>query len=66
MSCGEGHRHGLDPELLWMWLWQWCWLAAIAPIQPLAWEPPYAMGIAPRSKKKKKKKKSFRTIPLPQ
>jgi len=34
---------------------------ATAPIQPLAWEPPYAGGeaqeIAKRQKKKKKKKK---------
>ena len=27
-----------DPALLWLW----CRPAAIAPIQPLAWEPPYA------------------------
>ena len=32
-------------------------LAATAPIQPLAWELPYAESVAPRSKKKKKKKK---------
>ena len=35
-------RHGLDPVLLWLW----CRLAAIALIQPLPWEPPYAMGTA--------------------
>ena len=29
-----------DPSLLWLW----CRLAATAPIQPLAWEPPYAEG----------------------
>ena len=23
----------------------WCRLTAVAPIQPLAWEPPYAVGI---------------------
>ena len=31
--------------------------AAVAPIQPLAWEPPYATGIALKSKKKKKKER---------
>ena len=52
MSCGI---HGLDPELLWLW----CRPAATAPIPPLAWEPPYATGMAlKRQKDKKKKKKS--------
>ena len=31
--------------------------AATAPIWPLAWEPPYAVGAALKSKKKKKKEK---------
>ena len=31
-----------DPALLWLW----CRLAATAPIRPLAWGPPYAMGVA--------------------
>ena len=52
MSCGVGRRQGLDPELLWLW----CGLAAAAPIQPLAWERPYASGMALKGKKKKKKK----------
>ena len=30
-----------DLVLLWLWLW----LAAIALIQLLAWEPPYAAGV---------------------
>ena len=30
-----------DPKLLWLW----CRLAAVAPIQPLAWEPPYAAAL---------------------
>ena len=38
-----------DPALLWLW----CWPAAAAPVQPLAWEPPYAVGVALKSKKKK-------------
>ena len=48
MSCGVGHRCGSDPVLLWLWLW----LAAVAPIPPLAWEPPYAAGAALKRKKK--------------
>ena len=31
-------------ELLWR-------SAAVAPIRPLAWEPPYAMDVAPKSQK---------------
>ena len=53
MSCGVGLRHGLDPVLLGLW----CGLAAIAPVQPLAWEPAYAMVRPQKDKKKKKKKK---------
>ena len=41
-SCGVGHRRGSDLVLLWLWRRP----AAVAPIQPLAWEPPYAMGAA--------------------
>ena len=47
MSCGVGCRHGSDPSLLWLWHR----LAATASIQPLAWEPPYAMGAALEKKK---------------
>ena len=53
MSCGVGCRLGSDPVLLWLW----CRPAAVAPIPPLAWEPPYAMGAALKAKKKKKRKK---------
>ena len=59
VSCGVGHRHGLDPVLLWLL----CRPAAAAPIRPLAWKPPYAMGAALKSKKKKKD--TFK-IPIPQ
>ena len=31
--------------------------AATAPIRPLAWEPPYAVGTALKRKKKERKKK---------
>ena len=53
MSCGVGHRHGLDLGLLWLW----CRPVAITPIPPLAWELPYAADGALKSKKAKKKKK---------
>ena len=57
--CGsaEMNTHGCfaqwvgEPTLLWLW----CGPGAAAPIQPLAWEPPYAMGAAltPPTQKKK-------------
>ena len=50
MSYGVGHRLGSDPVLLWLWHR----LAAAAPIQLLAWELPFATGVALKSKKKKK------------
>ena len=64
MSCGVGCRRGSDHALLWLWRRP----VATAPIQSLAWEPPYAAGAAQeiatttttkdkRQKKKKKKKK---------
>ena len=37
---------------IWLWssvVWLWCRLAAVAPIQPTAWEPPYAAGVALKS-----------------
>ena len=49
MSCGVGHRHGLDPTLLWLWHR----LAAVALIRPLAWELPCAVGAVLKKKKKK-------------
>ena len=39
-----------DPALLWLW----CRLVATAPIQPLAWEPPYAEGVAQEKAKRQK------------
>ena len=50
MSCGVGHRRGLDSALLWLW----CRTVATAPIRSLAWEPPYAMGEVLKKKKKSK------------
>ena len=52
MSCGVGYRRGLDTLLLWLW----CRPAAAAPTEPLAWEPPYAAGVALKDKRPKKKK----------
>jgi len=42
MSCGVGRRRGSDLALLWLC----CRLAATALIQPLAWELPFARGVA--------------------
>ena len=47
LSCGAGRRYGSDPTLLWLW----CRPAAAALIQPLAWEPPYAAGVALKRQK---------------
>jgi len=48
VSCGVGGRRGWDLALL---------RQLTAPIQPLAWELPYAMGEALKKTKKKKKRK---------
>ena len=69
MSCGVGRsRRSLDSELLWLW----CRPSAVAPIKPLAWEPPYAVGVAlkkskakKRKKKKERKKRKKQTLPKP-
>ena len=52
MSCGVGHRLGLDPVLLWLWHRP----MTTALIQSVAWEFPYAAGMALKSKQTKKKK----------
>ena len=49
MSCGVIHRRGSEPSLLWLWYRP----AAVAPIQPLAWEPPCAVGVVLKSGEKK-------------
>ena len=53
MSCGVGCRRGFDPTLLWLW----CRPVTTAPIRPLAWEPPYAMGAALEKAKRQKDEK---------
>ena len=56
MSCCVVLRHGSVLVLLWLW----CRPAAAAPIRPLAWEPPYAVGAAFKRQKKKKKSEGIR------
>ena len=51
-SYSIGHRRCSDLVLLRLW----CRLAAAAPIQPLAWELPYAMRLAPKTQTLKIKK----------
>ena len=46
LSCGVVCRWGSDSALLWLW----CRLAAAALIPPLAWEPPYGVGVALKKK----------------
>ena len=52
MSCGVGHKCGLDPALLCLWRRT----VATALIRPLAWEPPYAVGVALKRLKTKQNK----------
>ena len=49
MSSGVGRKCSLDLALLWLWHR----LAATAPIQPVSWELPYAMGTVLKIQKKK-------------
>ena len=46
-----------------MLLWLWHRPAATAPIQPLAWEPLYAAGVAPKRQKEKRKKITKKDLP---
>ena len=50
MNYGVDCRRGLDLALLWLW----CRLEAVALIRPLAWEPPYVLSVALKSKNKNK------------
>ena len=52
MSCGVGRRCGSDSALLWLWHRP----VAIAPIRPLAWEPPEAVDVTLEKTKIKKQK----------
>ena len=59
MSCGVGHRHSLELMLLWLRRR----LVSLALIGPLAWEPPYAMGVAQKSTHTKKEDISDLALP---
>ena len=58
MSCAVGHRRGSDLALLWL-LHR---LAATAPIRPVAWEPPYAAGVALEKTKRQKRQKILKDM----
>ena len=60
MSCGGGCRRGSDLALLWLWHR----LAAVAPMRPLAWEPPYAMGTTLEKTNKTKQNKKIVFVKL--
>ena len=55
MSCDVGCRCSLDLTLLWLWRRP----VATVPVGPLAWELPYAVGVALRDKRAKKRNLSF-------
>ena len=57
VSCGVGHRYSSDPKLLWLWQRP----ASAAPIRPLAWEPPYAVGATLERQINKSKNKKQKT-----
>ena len=50
--CGVDRRCGSDP----VWLWLWHGLAAVALLQPLAWELPYVTEAALKIQNKQTKK----------
>ena len=53
VSCGVGHRRGLDPVLRWLWHRP----AATAPTESLAWEPRHGVGVALKIDKKMKERR---------
>ena len=56
MSCGVGCRHGSELALLWLWRK----LAAVAAVQPLARELPYATAaVLKRLIKKKERERDY-------
>ena len=56
MSFGVDCRRSSDLALLWLW----CGPKAIAPIQPLVWEPPLPCGPKKQENKTKQNKKNPR------
>ena len=59
MSYGIGCRCSSDPELLWLWHWP----ADAAPIRPLAWELPYAAGVALKRRQQQQQQQQQKTRP---
>ena len=59
MSCGVGRRCSWDMVLLWL-----CRSAAAAPIQPPAWEIPYAVGSALKRPRKRVVEDLPKKLPL--
>ena len=62
MSCGVGCRCSLNLALPWLQ----CKPAVVAPIWPLLWEPPYALGEAlkrQKTKKRERMKSLFSPVP---
>ena len=59
-SCYESCGIGCSSRLL----WPWCRPAAIAPILPLAWETPYAVGAALKRQKKNPNQTKNKTLPI--
>ena len=57
MSCRVGRGYGSDPVLPRLWLRS----AAAAPIGPLTWEPPYAVGAALKRQKAENKTNKQKT-----
>ena len=51
VSCGVGRRRGSDLVLLWLWYR----LVATAQILPLAWEPPYAVGVGLKKERERER-----------
>ena len=54
MTCGVGLTLDSDVALLWLW----CRPVVTALIQPLAWQPPYVMGVALKIQNKQTNKKN--------
>ena len=58
LRSGVGLRCGSDPASLWLW----CRPAAAAPIQPLAWEPPFTLGSALKKKSGQQGRKAIHPV----
>ena len=61
MSCAVGGRRSSDPSLPWLW----CRLVATTLIGPLAWEPPYAEGVALKEQRQNRKQNPEELFPEP-